>query len=1130
MEEGSPGAPLQNHRLTKRVRASNDSEHDTDLVVEPISTPMMSSATGEGSDQVPLPDFGVASFRDKLMNKVNMNQNVGIDINSLDADYEDLNDADDVQKWSLKGEWKLIDLINDYFVVKFELEEDLNFVLTGGPWIIAGQYLVMQKWRSGFSPATAHVTRMAAWIRVSAIQLECFDVWSLKRIGNLLGKLLKIDSLTTSQNRGKFARLCVELDLTKPLDAFVQINQNWYNIEYEGLPDICYLCGMYGHKREHCSLKEQRVEALGEEHPVVGGQVNLGSGSMEPIQVDTDLDHSLRGPWMNVAPRRRPKTNDKSDGKRESGAKAKGSRFDALRMVSEKFGRDKGETSLEGNKTASNANDAAQVSFAYGNKIWTKSKNTKSGGTRHALNDISNKTAKDINAGEGSGLMASVPSPAKSGSSHGARTKIVDGKKVVAMTPIFEQLDNWGHGQHIQKDKGVYIFGHQPPNIEPLDVRIQKGPDPESVNANLLSDNDDRGNQVEKMDLSEGHMDSVDGQMARDTFSNVEGAACTKFKTNMLDMISTHRIDILFICEPRISGQRALKVIQTLGFNCFEVVDAIGFSGGLWLLWNDSKVTVEIVGTSDQSISACVSWPGQPPWMFTAIYASPNRVKREKLWEYLTFVAESHDLPWLLAGDFNDILSTDDKMGGASFGRSKGFKDWPILPKLISPNQVSFVPGRHITDNILIAQELMHNFKNSKGKKGFIAWKIDLSKAYDRLNWNFIEQVLMELRLPVDLVRLIKSCVTTVKYQICVNGELTSPFVPLNGIRQGDPLSPYLFVLCIEKLSHIIFDAVEKKKWRPVKSSQSGPAVSHLFFADDLILFAEASSNQARVMRSCLQLFCHASGQKVNFEKSAIYCSPNTCKDLAKEISYICGSPLTNDLGKYLGMPLLHSRVTKGTYESLVDKVKHRLASWKGKFLSLAGKATLIQAVTASIPIYAMQTTKLPVSVCDDLDKLNRNFFWGGGEKKQKIHLCQWDLVCRPKSKGGMGFKKTAAMNQAMLAKIGWRLHNKDEGLWAKIYGKKYLQGYTILDPSLRSKQGCSSTWRSILHGTALLSQGLAWRIGKGDSTLFWTDKWVTEAPLAQQEGVLQMTDLNCVVSDFSKNGWWDVNKLRYAL
>lgn len=124
--------------------------------------------------------------------------------------------------------------------------------------MIAGQYLTMQKWRTGFSPANAHITRIAIWIRVSAIQLECFDVWALKRIGNLLGKMLKIDALTTSQNRGKFARLCVELDLTKPLDAFVQINENLYNIEYERLPEICYLCGHYGHKRKICNLQTEK--------------------------------------------------------------------------------------------------------------------------------------------------------------------------------------------------------------------------------------------------------------------------------------------------------------------------------------------------------------------------------------------------------------------------------------------------------------------------------------------------------------------------------------------------------------------------------------------------------------------------------------------------------------------------------------------------------------------------------------------------------------------------------------------------------------------------------------------------------------------------------------------------------
>ncbi|CAL2266824.1 unnamed protein product [Prunus armeniaca] len=234
MAEGSPGVLLNPHRLAKRSRASENAEPECDMDADSDSRLI---------------------FRDKLMNKVNLTKNVGIDVNCLDDDYEDLNDNEDVvisrgrgpsiqfsnramdrshtynylrdrlhQKWSLKGEWKLIDLVNDYFVVKFELEEDLNFVLTGGPWIIAGQYLVMQKWRPGFCPATAHITRMAVWLRVSAIQVECFDVWSLKRVGNLLGKLLKIDSLTTAQNRGKFAQLFVELDLTKPLDALVQIN------------------------------------------------------------------------------------------------------------------------------------------------------------------------------------------------------------------------------------------------------------------------------------------------------------------------------------------------------------------------------------------------------------------------------------------------------------------------------------------------------------------------------------------------------------------------------------------------------------------------------------------------------------------------------------------------------------------------------------------------------------------------------------------------------------------------------------------------------------------------------------------------------------------------------------------
>lgn len=200
-------------------------------------------------------------------------------------------------------------------------------------------------------------------------------------------------------------------------------------------------------------------------------------------------------------------------------------------------------------------------------------------------------------------------------------------------------------------------------------------------------------------------------------------------------------------------------------------------------------------------------------------------------------------------------------------------------------------------------------------------------------------------------------------FRVCVNGELSSTFKASRGIRQGDPLSPYLFVLCMEKLSHLIHAAVGAGKWKPVKASGYGPPISHLFFADDLILFSKASCFQARSVKKCLDVFCNLSGQEVSFDKSLLFCSPNTRKKLARKISKICGSALSDNLGKYLGMPLIHSHITKQTYNPIIEKVQSKLSGWKSKTLNFAGRLTLVQAVTSTMPIYAMQTAKLPVSV-----------------------------------------------------------------------------------------------------------------------------------------------------------------------
>ena len=164
------------------------------------------------------------------------------------------------------------------------------------------------------------------------------------------------------------------------------------------------------------------------------------------------------------------------------------------------------------------------------------------------------------------------------------------------------------------------------------------------------------------------------------------------------------------------------------------------------------------------------------------------------------------------------------------------------------------------------------------------------------------------------------SCISSVHYKVVLNGELSDSFQPKCGIRQGDPLSPYIFVLCMEKLSHLIHQKLIDGDWKPVKTSRGGPEILHLFFADDLILFGQASLHQAAIMREALDVFCDLSGQQISFPKSRIHCSNNVNRTFAKELADVCGSPITQNLGNYLGVPLIHGRITKDTYKEIFEK------------------------------------------------------------------------------------------------------------------------------------------------------------------------------------------------------------------
>ncbi|KAK9941001.1 hypothetical protein M0R45_017632 [Rubus argutus] len=248
-----------------------------------------------------------------------------------------------VSRWKLKGPWYLIDKPNGFFLVRFTLKEDMDFILTGGPLMIAGQYVAIQKWKSDFDASNHRVTHLVVWVRIVSLDIRYFKLDSLTQIGNLLGETVKVDLHTAAQARGKYARIYVELDLSKPLRAEVQVKDTWYKLEYECMPTYCYSCGIVGHTQNNCpELNIVDVAAHstllfpGNVENIMSESLQLNTcatGSVNATDVDgKSVDATSKiglGPWNDVVYKRNRKN---LKGKLNSSGKndTQGSRFQVL--------------------------------------------------------------------------------------------------------------------------------------------------------------------------------------------------------------------------------------------------------------------------------------------------------------------------------------------------------------------------------------------------------------------------------------------------------------------------------------------------------------------------------------------------------------------------------------------------------------------------------------------------------------------------------------------------------------------------------------------------------------------------------------------------------------------------------
>lgn len=281
------------------------------------------------------------------------------------------------------------------------------------------------------------------------------------------------------------------------------------------------------------------------------------------------------------------------------------------------------------------------------------------------------------------------------------------------------------------------------------------------------------------------------------------------------------------------------------------------------------------------------------------------------------------------------------------------------------------------------------------------------------------------------MVSLIMRCISTSTMRVSWDKEVTDSFIPTRGIRQGDPISLYLFVLCMERLPYRIILAVGEGEWKPIRIAKQCLRLTHLFFAHNITLFAEANMKQACVIQKVMRDFYGQSGQKISLNTSLLHISANVNTKKAKKISDFLGINLTNDLGRYLGIPFIHGKITKKTFKLLLDKVYSRLVGSKAKVLSMTRRITLIKSMTLAIPGYVMQTTKIRKAICDSIDKCNRSFLQGDNDQKRHVHLVSWKEMCKPKANGGLGIRLMRQTNSAMLAKLGWRIITSPDSLWA---------------------------------------------------------------------------------------------------
>ncbi|KAL0295377.1 UNVERIFIED_CONTAM: Retrovirus-related Pol polyprotein from type-2 retrotransposable element R2DM [Sesamum radiatum] len=325
------------------------------------------------------------------------------------------------------------------------------------------------------------------------------------------------------------------------------------------------------------------------------------------------------------------------------------------------------------------------------------------------------------------------------------------------------------------------------------------------------------------------------------------------------------------------------------------------------------------------------------------------------------------------------------------------------------------------------------------------ALKVDLRKAYDTVEWDFLTAVLILFGFPEQFIQWIVECVTTPSFSVCLNGAPHGFFKGARGLRQGDPMSPFLFVLVMEVLTLILLQRIEQNggfsyHWRCDRIQ-----LFQLGFADDLLLFSKADPNSVRLFKEGLTVFAELSGLQANLQKSNLILS-RSATPLRDTLLAILDFQEGHLPLRYLGLPLLASRLSVADCRPILQKIEARIRGWDGIVLSFAGRVQLIKSVLSALQVYWAMAFILPKHVIKEIEKRLRNFLWKGSIETGYAKV-SWKQVCRPVNEGGLGIRDIHALNKSLMSRHLWRLIAQERSsIWVNWIFHYRLQHYSVDD------------------------------------------------------------------------------------